>query len=198
MNTPKAVIGLIGEQWSGKDTFAKLILQMAAPKKVEIIRFSAILTETLNRWSIPSDLRKNRRMLFEAMNEKFGKNGSPLVNVVKQQIIASCADVVILNSLKQPDDIEMVREFRKNVIVYVTATFIKRYERRQISKGEPMEIHGRSYDDFAFDETDPGEILIRQIGQEMSDVTIHNNDTMEKFVQEVEKFYAEKIAPIIS
>ncbi len=202
MNTPKVVIGIIGEQWSGKDTFAHIIFQLAKSmsKKVQVIKFSAILTETLDKWGIPSNLRKNRRKLFDALRENFKEYGNPLVNFVKKQIIGSYADIVVINSLKWPDDVEMIRQFNQSIIVYITADFKKRFQHCQVSKGrniEKINYEGKDYDEFVLEENDPGEIFITQIGNENADVKIYNNGTIEEFIQEVQKFYDEKIAPVI-
>lgn len=196
MKSPQLVIGLIGEQWSGKDTFAKLIQEMALPKKVEIISFSAILTEILNNWSIPSQPRENRRKLAEFMKKAFDKYGNALANIIRQRISNSSSDIVILISLKWYDDVEMVKQFPKNIIVYITATLDNRYRRRQKAKKEQIDYEGESYYRFVLEENDPGDLLVTQIGREQADVKIDNNGTMEEFVEQVKKIYNEKIAPL--
>lgn len=195
--SPKMVIGLVGEQWSGKDTAAKLIQNLALPKKVEIIKFSAILSKTLDIWGIPSSSRENRRKIYEAMEEKFGKQGSPLANIIKQQIQKSEASAVVLNSIKSYNDVKIVRQFSNNIIIYITASFDIRYLRCQQAKNQPIDYYGKSYDEFAIEENDPGELFVTQIGREQANEVIQNDGTMEEFIEKVKKLYIEKIAPII-
>jgi dephospho-CoA kinase len=202
MRRQKMVIGLIGKPWSGKDTLAQVIKEIAPKnKKVVIIRFSDILNKTLKSWYIPTEPRENRRKLAQFMNEAFvqygGRFKSVLANIAKQKILKSRADIFIINNLKSPCDVAMVREFPCNLIIYITASFNLRYIRRQLSKGEPVEINGRSYDKFALEDLDQGELFISQIGQE-SDIIIENDGTMEEFVKKVKEIYQEKIAPLIS
>ncbi|TSC65567.1 MAG: Uncharacterized protein CEO21_377, partial [Microgenomates group bacterium Gr01-1014_80] len=77
----KLIIGLVGEKGSGKGTFAKF-LQEIVPD-CSYIRYSDILVETLNFWSLPLT-RANYQNLANTMEKSFGSG--TLANATKPRI----------------------------------------------------------------------------------------------------------------
>ncbi len=177
------LIGIVGEKGSGKETCAKFLAQYIKDKKVVHITFSDILSETLALWSIERT-RHNLQQLAIVMNEKFGLG--TLTNAVSARIKATDADIIVLDGVRWLSDEKMIREFPKNMIVYVTAPPEVRYERtkaRKVYVGEAT----ASYETFLEEEKVRTELDIPKIAAN-ADVTIDNGGTLEAFEQKVKEF----------
>lgn len=178
----KLVIGLVGEKGSGKDTFVKIFKKNAKDKKVVDLRFSDLLLETLNLWDIPAT-RGNLQLLAVVMNEGFGEG--TLANAIKKRIEKIDADVILLSGIRWKEDVELVRAFSKNLLIYITANVKKRYERLKDTSKKVGEKNV-SFAQFMKEEKAKNELLIPKIGSK-ADYKIVNNGTLEEFKLQVKK-----------
>jgi dephospho-CoA kinase len=182
------VIGLIGEKRAGKGTFVKFLPELAEPKKVGVVRSVDILYETLKIWDI-EPTRSNLQSLAIIMDEKYGKG--TLTNAVKKKIFESMDDVVVFDGVRWPTDVELVRSFEKNFLVYVTASPKLRWERGKLA-GEKAGEDKASFEQFMEEEKAYTEEFIPKIGAG-ADFKIANEGTLEDYRSAVRKFCEEKL-----
>lgn len=184
----KIVIGLVGEKGSGKETFSAFLGEVAKGKKIEHIRFSDLLKETLEAWSIPVT-RHNLQHLVVIMDKGFGIG--TLSHAVEKRIENLQADIVILDGVRWESDVDLLKRFPKNILVYVTSTLHLRYDRLK-KRGEKTGEESTSFVQFMKEEKAKNELLIPKIGAS-AEVKIENNKSLKEFKKNVEKFYKEMI-----
>ncbi len=178
------VIGLVGEKGSGKETFVKLLKETAPKIALTHSRFSDILNETLKAWDIPTT-RENLQKLAVVMKDGFGAD--TLSHAVYQRVAEDPAIVVILDGVRWETDLKLIRSFPKNILVYVTADLMVRFDRLK-GRGEKADEGNSSFEQFMKEEKAENELLIPRIGQG-ADVTIINNTSLGDFKKKVENFY---------
>lgn len=177
------IIGLVGEKGSGKETFGNLLMEIAKSKKIKRIRFSDVLNYTLKLWDL--DLtRENLQNLAIAMDGAYG--AGTLSQAIAKQIKDSEADIVILDGIRWKSDVDLLRTFSGNILVYITADLDIRYYRLKLRQEKKDEA--KTYEQFMKEEQAQNELLIPQIGSK-SDYKITNNGSLEELRQKVEEFY---------
>lgn len=180
----KIVIGLVGEKGSGKETFVKLLTEVAPKLSIFHTRSSDILAETLEAWGLPKT-RENLQDLAIIMKDKFGP--ATVSNAVAKRIDSSSQDLAIFDGVRWDSDVELIRSFSRNFLIYITADLMIRYERLKERKEKAFE-EGTTFEQFMKEEKKENELLIPTIGQS-ADVAIINNTTLEEFKNKVENFY---------
>lgn len=166
----KILIGVMGEKGSGKETVGDLIIKNLSNKKVERIRSSDVLGDTLKQWGIPLN-RHNLQYLAIIMNKEFGPE--TLSNAVKKRMEEIDAEVIIFDGIRWPADIRLLRSFNKNKLIYVTASPEIRYERVKARKQKVGEGQA-TFEQFLEEEKAETEIYIGEIGNG-ADVKIDNS-----------------------
>lgn len=176
------IIGLVGEKGSGKGTFAKF-LQEIVPES-SYIRYSDILVETLNLWSLPLT-RSNYQNLANTMEKSFGRG--TLANATKERIKKLQANIVIVDGIRRWPEAKLIRSFSNNIIIYVTADINKRYQNLKKKSGKVNEA-GLSLKQFMKEEKDDAEILIPEIGK-TADFKIVNEGSLAAFRKQAEELW---------
>lgn len=179
----KIIIGLVGEKGSGKETFGNLLQELIPEKKIVRIRSSDILSETLTLWDIPKT-RENLQDLAIYMDQGFGKG--TLSHAVFARIEKMDADIVIFDGVRWETDVDLIRKFPKNFLVYVTASLETRFERIKTRKEKAFE-EGTTLKQFMHEEKKLTELQIPKIGKE-ADFKIENNTSLQDFKTQVKKF----------
>ena len=187
------VIGLVGEKGSGKGTFAKILQEIAPKGSISYIRYSDILVETLNLWSLPL-IRSNYQELANSMEKTFGSG--TMANATYNRIKNLSGKIIILDGIRRFPEAEIVRKFPVNFMVYITADPKTRFRNLKKS-GDKFGEKDLSYEKFMNEEKNLAEILIPEIGAS-SDFKIVNNGTMDEYRKQVEEFYKKYIVPEIS
>ena len=178
------IVGVTGEKGSGKDTFISLLSEVARGKSVKSVNFSQILRETLDAWGIPCT-RANLQTLPVIMDKAYGVG--TLSNAVYARALKVDADIVVLTGVRWPTDVELVRRFPKNRLVYVTASPRVRYERLH-ARGENVGEKETLFEQFMQEEQAANEVGIPILGAS-ADYKMKNETTVEAFREAVEKFY---------
>lgn len=177
------VIGLVGEKGSGKGTFAARVADIAKDKCVVAMRFSDLLRETLDAWSIPTT-RRNLQLLAEVFENSFGMG--TLSHAVYEGVMKIDADVVILDGVRWETDAKLIRSFPQNKLLYITAPPAVRYE-RSILRGENVGEKKTTLEQFMEEEQAVNEILIPRIGA-TADHVIRNDGTMGAYNAAIDAF----------
>lgn len=178
------IIGLVGEKGSGKDTFAKFLLEISE-KSVVHIRFSDLLKQTLNIWDIPLT-RANLQKLAQIL-EDFGEG--TIAHGLEKQIQETNADIIILDGIRWEPDVKLLKEFPYHKLIYITADPKLRFKRLK-TRGEKTGEAEMTLEQFLKEEKAPNELLIPEIGAK-ADIKITNNASIEDFKAEIEKFVKE-------
>jgi dephospho-CoA kinase len=180
----KQIIGIVGENGAGKDTFTTFFKAAAAPAAVSSHRFSDVLYDTLHTWGIDAS-RANLQNLAIIMNKQFGEGS--LTRATKSRIDSDDADVVIVEGIRWLTDVPMVRSFPKSYIVYVTAEPGIRFERMRV-RGEKAGERDLTFERFEQEEKAKTELEIPKIGA-AADFKIENNGPLDNFRNSVENLY---------
>lgn len=179
----KIIIGLVGEKGCGKGTFKDLLSEIMPDKKIVHVRFSDVLVETLKLWGIPTS-RENLQKLSPAMVRAYGEG--TLTRAVKKRVEDLEADIVILDGVRWLSDAEMLRQFTRNLLVYVIADAELRFERTKNRKEKAGE-ENTNWEKFLQEEQAETEKYIPIIGA-LADYKILNNGSLEELREEVKKF----------
>jgi dephospho-CoA kinase len=107
----------------------------------------------------------------------------------KNRIGSAKADIVLFDGVRWESDVKLVRSFRKNFLIYVTADPKVRYERTKARKqkvGEDL----ATFDQFLEDEKIATEIYIPEFGKS-ADFKIENNGTLDDLKSQITKIWLE-------
>ncbi len=177
------VLGLVGEKGSGKQTFADYLKKMAKGKKIAHMRFSDILKETLELWSLELT-RSNYQQVSIAFNKTFG--AGTLSNALYQRVMKQPADIVILDGVRWLSDEKLINSFPEKRLIYITAKAKTRWE-RVTKRGEKAGEADASLEQFMAEEKVKTETLIPKIGKR-ADIRIDNNGTFKDLENQVKDF----------
>ncbi len=172
----KLVIGLVGEKGSGKQTFVNFFKDLNPNLNIRQVRFSDILAQTLLMWDIPIT-RSNLQQLSIAMDKTFGSK--TLAHAAKFNIEGENADVIIFDGIRGQTQVDMIKTYPKNIIIYITANQKLRYQRLK-NKSEKVGETGLSFEQFMKEEKVKVEIAVPKIGKK-ADFKIENNSTLDEF-----------------
>ncbi|MBI2021645.1 AAA family ATPase [Candidatus Daviesbacteria bacterium] len=179
----KLVIGLVGEKGSGKETFVKFLKNILVNKNIAHLRFSDLLKETLKLWGIPIT-RVNLQHLAVVMDRGFGDG--TLAYATLKRIESIKANIIVLDGVRWQKDVELLKSFSNNLLIYVTAPLRIRYQRLK-KRGEKTGEETSSFKQFLKEERAKNELLIPKIGTK-ADYKIVNDGVLNKFKKSVALF----------
>lgn len=188
MSDMRYLIGLVGENGAGKDTFTTFFRAAAAPTNVFRIHFSDVLYDTLRLWGV-EPTRSNLQNMAIIMDRQFG-HGS-LTRATEMRIEKQKADIVIVEGVRWKTDVSMLRSFKNFTLVYITAKPKIRFERIR-RRAEKSDEAKKTYKQFLREEAAATEVDIPEIGSK-ADLRIENNGTLDEFRQKVEQFYKQLV-----
>lgn len=185
----KLYVGLVGENGAGKGTVASIIQARIKTLTVGHITFSSVLRETLEIYDIPLT-KHNFQVVIVALEKEFGQG--LLTRAVRKRALAMNKDIVILDGVRWYTDLHMVRDFKDNLLVYVTADPELRYQRRKARK-EKVSEDVMSWEQFCEEEIAENEVYVADIGKKHADVKISNNGSQFQLVNDVVKLVEQRI-----
>jgi len=178
----------VGENGSGKETFTQLLEGIVGQSNLTHLRTSDLLKETLTMWHVPLT-RRNLQEMAIIMDKAYGVG--TLSRALLGRVRHANTDIVILDGMRWLSDMELVRSFTPNIVVYITASIEKRYERTKARKEKEGEDK-TSFEQFVSEEHIATEVDIKKLA-EQADYTIVNDDSLEDFKSKVQEFYDTKL-----
>ncbi len=164
----KELIGIIGENGSGKDTFCEFLRESLSSERVEFLKFSDPLTEVLHIF-FDKVSREDQQWLVNNLRERFGKD--ILTKAIEKKIKQSKKEICVLNGIRVFDDYLFLKE-KEGYLIYVTASKERRWERLN-KRGEKRDDRA-SFEEFLKKEDNPTERDIPEIGK-YADFVVDNN-----------------------
>ena len=188
----KVIIGLIGENGSGKETFTNILEGLIPDVSKERVRTGDILRDILNLLFLPKT-RANLQLLAKILRD--GISPDVLARAAFHRIEQTQADIVILDGMRWPPEVNILREFPHNFLIYISADPKIRFQRLRSRKEKEGEGE-MSYEQFLKEEHAPAEELIKNLA-ENADVTIINDGNLENLRLQVEQFYNHNLRSIL-
>lgn len=179
----KYIIGVTGENGSGKGSFSDSLITQLKSSKVSKIKFSDVLFSTLKNWNIDTT-RNNLQNLAIIMDKQYGVGS--VTRAAQVAIKKNPAEIIIVDGVRWESDVQMIRSFKNNALVYVTADPKVRYERMR-KRGEKVGENILTYKQFLDEEKAGTETQIKKIGK-LADFKIENNGTPQALNSQVKLF----------
>jgi len=175
----KIILGLTGEIASGKGTAVNYLIEKHGASSY---RFSSIMRDVLDRLH----LEHSRELLQRAssmLRENFGEN--IFARVIAQDIQGDKNPIIVVDGIRRPEDLEILRENPNFKLVFIEVSLEKRYE-RIIKRGENTDDKTKTLEEFKFDAQREAELTIAGL-KERADFVLDNNGTPEELERQIEK-----------
>lgn len=179
----KIVVGILGEKGSGKETFGNYLIEKLSDLKVSRTRFSDIIRETLDIWHLDQS-RKNLQDMSLIMRKNYGEG--VLSKAMEHRIKDLESDLVIIDGVRWPEDVALLRKFKKNFLVYITAEAKIRFKRLKI-RGEKSGEANMNFKQFHEEEQAFAESFIKELSKQ-AEVKIDNNGSFDELNLQIDKF----------
>jgi dephospho-CoA kinase len=180
----KTVIGLAGKMGSGKTAVSDHLHKKHGAKQM---RFSQILLDVLTRLHLPGS-RENLQKLGYALRTAVGE--SVIVDAFKKDLAAEKAQVLVVDGVRYPNEVDLVRSFPGSVLLYLDAPQKVRYE-RCVKRGEKGEAN-ISFEEFVAAENRATESHLDEI-KDLADYCIGNEGPREELYLKVDDILAKKL-----
>lgn len=182
----KLIIGLVGKICAGK---GEVVKHMTDKHSASMYRFSDVLKDLLGRLHL-SDTRENLQNLGVAIRDAL--SDGILADTLKEDIAADDkADIVVVDGIRYENEVDMLRSFENNVLVFVTAPDETRYE-RAFGRGTRGE-KDISPEEFRMRDENETEKRVDSIGKQ-ADITIDNSGTLEELYSKVDSIVEERLS----
>lgn len=174
----KLLFGIVGEQFSGKDTVADYLVKKHGAFH---IRQSHILDEILSALGLPIS-RRNEMDLGIGLRQMFGTQ--TVGEAVKKRLEKSAKELQVVQGIRFQEEFDIFREMGAKII-YITAPAEIRYE-RAMRRQEKSDDQTQTFDQFLNTEkTEPTEVGIPELGAK-ADLKLDNSGSIEQLYQQIE------------
>jgi dephospho-CoA kinase len=176
----KKVIGLSGKIGAGKGTVsAYLNTKFGASEH----RFSDVLIDILKRLHIPPE-RESLQKLGASLRSQLGQE--VLINALEKDLSNSSSDILTVDGIRYPNEVEMLRKFDNSILIFVSAPAKVRFERVK-KRGEKGE-ESINFEEFMSAENRETERHLDSL-EGMADYIIDNNGTLNELYANVDKIF---------
>lgn len=172
------IIVFVGEKLAGKEVAARYLTQKYG---FQSLRFSKILVDILERLHLPVS-RVNEMNLVGGLRERFGSG--VLAEVFKHEIEHNKMKRVVLDGMRHPAELEVLKKMPGFVMVYLTAPLEVRF-RRAKARGEKAGESRFTFDDFKREEKLVTEVFIRRMGR-AAHVRLVNDGSLKHLHDQIE------------
>ncbi len=186
------IIGLTGEKRGGKGTLTELLSNSLPDKKIIRMGFGDIVGDLLDILGKERSREEMQKLPIILMN---GYREPDVVTMAMKKRIGkiknSEAGIIVLDGIRTWQDLEMLRSFPENLLVYVTASLETRYRRAKASN-EKVGDKSLTFEQFKAQDEAEIERLIPEIGV-TADFIIQNESTLDEYRRKAEIFIKYKI-----
>lgn len=178
----KINLEIIGKNSAGKETVYQILLNLIkehAPNlKVNIHHFSDPLRECLAALDPLPNSKENQQKISTILRQGFGEE--VLGNAIACRAEKDVADIVCLDGIRRPQDVEKLRKIPHNYLVFVDTPFEKRFQNAQSRKDRPAPTR----EQFLAQENAEAESKIDEIAKQ-ADIRIDNSGTVEDLKMQI-------------
>jgi dephospho-CoA kinase len=180
MKKDKIVIALTGPIASGKDVTKKYIEEKYGAKSV---KFSQILRDVLNRITVPLE-RENMQLLSTVLRQNFGED--VLARNIAEDAKKLDAQIVILDGVRRPADIEYAKQLAGFVLIKIDADPKIRFQ-RAVLRNENVGDSEKTFEQFLADHETEAD---KEVPIVMSQATFafDNNGDFENLYRQIDEF----------
>lgn len=171
------IIGIIGPKAAGKDTIANYIL---ARHPGGSHRFAEILDDILISLSLP--ITRENEVKLVHLRDVFGPNTLP--KALAKKISAENNDLVLITGIRFQNELDFIRSYPSNKVIYVDSDLKNRYE-RQITRRQKADDM-ISYEKFIETERARTEVEIEPL-KAQADFVVENNGSQEQLYEQVDR-----------
>lgn len=197
----KVYIGLTAKPGGGKETFAKRLRNVffkdsQSPPSIIINVFSDVLKKTLEYYGISTPTTQDLQDLSDFMR---ARRKDAVACAMGNRIndpgnTNRFADIQIIDGVRKVYDVELVKSFTDNFLIYIYADPQKRFERIKARGQRPGERE-MTWEQFVAMDSRDTEKDVEAIGA-TADLKIDNNGALEEYEAQVKKFYEESLKPL--
>jgi dephospho-CoA kinase len=178
------ILGLVGQQASGKGTVATYIEQNYNAKP---FRFSQALFATLARLSLPQT-RDHLIKLSEQLRAHFGE--TVLADALEKETRTTDAPVVIIDGVRRPEDILPFQKNPNFFLIAVTATPEHRFARARLRAEKPEEAT-MTYEAFLASHARSTEVTAKAM-ETNATLTWNNDGSFNDLYRQIDSFFADQ------
>jgi dephospho-CoA kinase len=179
----KLVVGVAGRIGSGKSEISSYLSKNYGAGHH---RFSQILEDILTRLHMPPD-REALQRLGAALRSSISPD--VLVNAFKADIEGAAEDIVVVDGIRYLNEVEMLREFNKSILIYTSVPREIRYERIQ-KRGERGENH-LTLEEFMEAENRETEKHLDEVNA-VADIILDNSGSKMEFHKKIDEIIKDR------
>ncbi len=172
------VVGLVGRMGSGKGVISDYLYEKYGANQH---RFSQVLMDLLDRLYLPHD-REMLQGIGACVRNTLG--AKIIVDAFKKDLESERSDVIVVDGIRYPNEVDMLRDFKENVLLFIEAPVKLRYERCK-KRGEKGEAD-MTYKKFLAAEDRETERYIDDL-KDGADYVINNSKTLENLYEKIDK-----------
>lgn len=166
----KLYLAIIGHTATGKESsYIAAKEAFAGQLTISIHHFSDPLSEVLHLLCLEKS-RPNQQLLSTILRQAFGEN--LLGNIIFKRVLADPADIVFLDGVRRPKDIEMLKKLPNSFLGYVYAPPEEAYKRLVKRNDRPGDAE-KTWEEFLAEQSAEAESLIRAL-RPMADFELDN------------------------
>lgn len=180
----KLVVGISGRIGSGKSVVSGYLQKRYGGS---CHMFSQILMDILERLHLPQE-RLSLQKLGVALRSELGED--VLVKALKADLEEDTSEILIIDGIRYPNEVYMLRNFEKNILISVTAPGEVRYERVRL-RGERGE-QNVSFEEFKEADRRMTERFLDEIA-EKADYVVENTGSLEDLYERVDEIMVRRL-----
>jgi dephospho-CoA kinase len=172
------VLGIVGPKGAGKDTSGTYI---AKRYNGRLHSHSEILDDVLAVLHIPNT--RDNEIKLVALRTTFGPD--TLIKALNKKIKAEQTELVVVTGIRFDNELENIRSYPRNKVIYINALPEKRFEWIQ-KRGQKPDDADMTYQKFMEIETKVTEVHTKELG-EKADFKIENNGSEQELFKKIDE-----------
>lgn len=182
MPTNKIILGIVGENASGKTTVTEYLHKKYGAAS---FRFSDSLTDILKRLYL-ENTRANLQTLSTILRQNFSED--ILSRVIAEDVKNSTARFIITEGVRRPSDVSRLKNIPGFYLIALTADERVRFE-RLLKRGEKPDDGAKTWEEFQAEGKQEPEQKIKEVALN-ADFQIDNNGTLDQLHSQLDAVIA--------